>query len=166
MHFCIKKQTAIQISFPHWLWTFPQLFTSVRRSSATARTIFVNVHPKIEFGKCIAVFIFCFFNTSRRRRKFLFWLPYIIGLSKRITHSPKRSVRLRLPLYCVVTSSHCKNSSSKSVFTSCTALQLQNQQPFSKCKYRLRKSRLIVPTVASSSSHTNCLACINPGVYS
>ena len=137
MYFCIKKQTAIQISFPHWLWTFPQLFTSVRRSSATARTIFVNVHPKIEFGKCIAVFIFCFFNTSRRRRKFLLRLggfefferrvlkvrkarkvqnndarmkinkpAYIIGLSKRITHSPKRSVRLRLPLYCVVTSSH------------------------------------------------------------
>ena len=36
----------------------------------------------------------------------------------------------------------------------------------SKCRYKLRKSRLMVPTTPYSSSTVKVLAWINPGVYS
>ena len=70
----IQQRDSIQIFFPHWLWTFSPLFTFVRLPSATAQTMFVNVHPKIEFENCITVSFTLITSKLIRRRKFLLWL--------------------------------------------------------------------------------------------
>ena len=46
------------------------------------------------------------------------------------------------------------------------AYNANDLRKFSKCRYRLRKSKLIVPTTASAPSATHCFAWMNPGVYS
>ena len=82
---------------------------------------------------------------------------YISGLNIRRMHSHPRSASDRFWQYFSVTSRQTGKSVSKSCRTANTALHFANQHAFSKCRYRLRKSILIVPTTATSSSQTICL---------
>ena len=91
----IQQRDSIQIFFPHWLWTLPPLFTFVRLSSATLQTMFVNVHPKIEFENCITVSFNLFLvehkgkPTSRRRRIFCGWLGGFCFFERRVLNVRK-----------------------------------------------------------------------------
>lgn len=54
----------------------------------------------------------------------------------------------------------------KSFLTSITAVLSKSRVPHSKCRYRLRKSKFVVTTVAVRSSDTKVFEWIKPQVYS
>ena len=55
---------------------------------------------------------------------------------------------------------------SKSCLIDATVFELWIIAPHSKCKYKLLKSKFVVPTIAVLSSVTTIFACIKPGEYS
>ena len=92
-------------------------------------------------------------------------LNYIIGANIRKIFCRKAIKKLHLQSSSVI---FLQFSSvfRKSFFISDTAVPPLILIPHSKCIYRLLKSRLVVPTVATLSSDTNVFECIKPLEYS
>lgn len=93
---------------------------------------------------------------------FLFFSNYISGAIRRSIFPTSIFPFGYLSQLSFVISWHCFNVSLKSCSTSCNTSLLYIYAPHSKCRYRLLKSRLIVPTQPRISSLTNTLACTKP----